>query len=163
MSLEASPAQPTIAPEASGDAFGVEAVVASAFGPGRFAKTAERLREGSNPIVGFVARDGARIVGSVRLWPVLIGRTPAAFLGPIAVDEIHRKGGVGALLVEAAVKAAEDLGLEAILLVGDTPYFGRFGFERAQGVTLPGPVDGRRVLVKVLKGETPSGAVTRSS
>lgn len=162
MSIDASPTQPAIAAETPGDAFGVEAVVTAAFGPGRFAKTAERLREGSRPLTGFVARDGARIVGSVRLWSVLIGETPAAFLGPIAVGEAHRKGGLGARLVEEAVRAAEGLGLAAILLVGDTPYFGRFGFERAQGVILPGPVDTRRVLLKVLKGDAPSGAVARA-
>ncbi len=163
MPASAAPAQPLIAPEHSGDAFGVEAVVAAAFGPGRFAKTAERLREGSNPIAGFVARDGARVVGSVRLWPITIGETPAAFLGPIAVDEAHRKGGLGARLVEAAVGAADALGLSAVLLVGDSPYFGRFGFERAQGVTLPGPVDARRVLLRALQGEAPVGPARKPS
>lgn len=162
MSASAAPAQPLIAPEQPGDAFGVEAVVAAAFGPGRFAKTAERLREGSNPIAGFVAREGVRVVGSVRLWPITIGDTPAAFLGPIAVDEVHRKGGLGARLVEAAVGAADALGLPAVLLVGDVPYFGRFGFERAVDVTLPGPVDARRLLVRVLKGAAPTGAVSRA-
>jgi len=163
MTAVQSPSQPTIAPEAAGDAFGVEAVVAAAFGPGRFAKTAERLREGSRPIAGFVAREGERIVGSVRLWPILIGGTQAAFLGPIAVDAAHRKGGLGARLVQECLAAAEALGLEAVLLVGDTPYFGRFGFARAEGVTLPGPVDPRRLLIKVLTGEAPRGVVTRQT
>ena len=161
MTFAEVPIQPQITPEAPGDAFGVEAVVAAAFGPGRFAKTAERLREGSAPIAGFVAREGQRIVGSVRLWPVLIGDTPAAFLGPIAVDEAHRKGGLGARLVEECLAAAGALNQGAVLLVGDMPFFGRFGFERAQGVTLPGPVDARRVLMKVLKGEEPVGSVVR--
>jgi predicted N-acetyltransferase YhbS len=109
-----------------------------------------------------VAREGGRIVGSVRLWPIRIGQARAAFLGPIAVDAAHRKGGLGARLVEQCLAAAEEFGLAAVLLVGDTPYFGRFGFERAQRVTLPGPVDARRVLVKVLTGEAPMGAVARS-
>jgi len=150
-----------IAPESPGDAFGVESVVAAAFGPGRFAKTAERLREGSEPLAGFVAREGGRIVGSVRLWPIRIGTTPAAFLGPIAVEAAHRKGGVGADLVAACLAEAERLGLAAVLLVGDTPYFGRFGFERAPGVILPGPVDGRRVLLRVLSGDAPAGLASR--
>lgn len=162
MTAVESPALIAIAPEAPGDAFGIESVVAAAFGPGRFAKTAERLREGSEPIAGFVAREGGRIVGSVRLWPICIGGAPAAFLGPIAVELEHRKGGVGAELVDACLKAAADLGLRAILLVGDSPYFGRFGFERAEGVALPGPVDPRRVLVKVLYGGSPTGPVVRA-
>lgn len=162
MSAAHDPSSLPITTEQPGDQFGVEAVVAAAFGPGRFAKTAERLREGSTPIAGFVAREGNRIVGSVRLWPILIGETRAAFLGPIAVDEAHRKGGLGARLVEYCLTAAEGLGLDAILLVGDSPYFGRFGFERADGVVLPGPVDVRRLLVRVLKGEAPSGPVSQS-
>jgi len=162
MSIEAAPSQPQIAPEAPGDAFGVEAVVAAAFGPGRFAKTAERLREGSAPIAGFVAREGARIVGSVRLWPIRIGDAPAAFLGPIAVDAAHRKGGLGARLVEQCLIAAEALSLEAVLLVGDTPYFGRFGFVRAEDVILPGPVDPRRVLIRAPEGKAPTGLVSKS-
>ena len=161
MSLETAPSQPHITPEAPGDAFGVEAVVAAAFGPGRFAKTAERLSEGSTPIAGFVPREGNRIAGAVRLWPIRIGETPAAFLGPIAVDSGHRKGGLGARLVEHCLIAAEGLGLEAVLLVGDTPYFGRFGFQRAEGVTLPGPVDPRRVLIRAPEGKAPTGAVSR--
>jgi len=151
-----------ITPEQAGDAYGVEAVVNAAFGPGRFAKTAERLREGSTPMAGFVAREGGRIVGSVRLWPILVGETRAAFLGPIAVEEAHRKGGLGAQLVEACLQAADAAGLSAVLLVGDSPYFGRFGFERAAGVTLPGPVDARRVLLRAPQGDAPSGLVRRA-
>lgn len=161
MSASAAAAQPLIAPEQPGDAFGVEAVVAAAFGPGRFAKTAERLREGAFPIAGFVAREGARVVGSVRLWPITIGETPAAFLGPIAVDPAHRRGGLGAQLVEACLQAADAAGLQAVLLVGDVPYFGRFGFERAADVTLPGPLDRRRLLVRALKGAAPTGKVSK--
>jgi len=150
-----------IAPEAEGDRFVVERIVADAFGPGRFVKTAERLREGSRPIAGFVAREDGRVVGSVRLWPITIGGTPAAFLGPIAVASAHRKGGLGARLVEACLERAAQLGLPAVLLVGDEPYFGRFGFGRADA-TLPGPADPRRVLVKVLSGEAPSGLVLKA-
>jgi predicted N-acetyltransferase YhbS len=161
MSAAFDPSSLPIAPEQAGDRFGVEAVVAAAFGPGRFAKTAERLREGQAPIAGFVARDERRIVGSVRLWPIRIGLDPAAFLGPIAVDEANRQGGLGARLVEHCVTAAEGLGLPVILLVGDMPFFGRFGFRMAQRVALPGPVDPSRLLVKMLRGDAPAGVVTR--
>src|SRR5690606_13552624 len=93
-------------PESPFDAAAVEALVLAAFGPGRYAKTAERLREGARPIAGFVLRDGGgRIIGSVRLWPVEVAGRPAAFLGPIAVDAARRESGLGATLVEAAVGA----------------------------------------------------------
>lgn len=127
------------------DAVAIDRLVMAAFGPGRFAKTAERLREHAAIATGFVARQDDRIVGCVRLWSITIGGTPALFLGPIAVDADVRRGGLGAELVNACLEAADQQG-SGILLVGDTPYFGRFGFEAAPDVTLPGPVDRRRVL-----------------
>ena len=150
-----------IEPERPADAAAAEDLVDAAFGPGRYAKTAERLREGNTPVLAFVARRDRRVVGSVRLWPVTVGGAPALFLGPIAVDEAERKSGVGAALVEAACAAAEERGWSTVLLVGDTPYFGRFGFQRAEGVTLPGPVDPRRVLVRCA-GEARRGMVVAS-
>lgn len=143
---DAVPAQPLrIDAETPADAAAVEALVLAAFGPGRFAKTAERLRERARIAAGFVARDGGRTVGSVRLWAIEVGGTPALFLGPIAVAADCRKGGVGADLVKACLDHAEAAG-QGVLLVGDPPYFGRFGFETAPGARLPGPVDPRRVL-----------------
>jgi predicted N-acetyltransferase YhbS len=147
--------------EAPGDAAAVAALVDAAFGPGRWAKTAERLREHNTPIEGlsFVAREAGRITGSVRLWPVLVGETPVAFLGPIAVDGSQRNRGLGAMLVERACAAAEAAGVKAVLLVGD-PYFERFGFVRCQA-RLPGPVDQRRVMIKVFSGGPIEGPVRR--
>ncbi len=138
---------PVIDNETPADAARVGELVEAAFGPGRYAKTAERLREHNTPIaaMSFVAREGGRLIGSVRLWPVSVGETRAAFLGPIAVDAEGRKRGVGAQLVEHALSAAREGGMPAVLLVGDEPYFGRFGFKRAK-VSMPGPVDARRVL-----------------
>ncbi len=144
-------------PETPADAAAVEALVLAAFGPGRFAKTAERLRERAAVRAGFVVREGARLLGSVRLWSIAIDGAPALFLGPIAVVADNRKAGLGADLVEACLAHAADAGL-GVLLVGDAPYFGRFGFTAAQDVRLPGPVDPRRVL---WRGEgRPVGAVT---
>ncbi|HEY3814060.1 MAG TPA: N-acetyltransferase [Caulobacteraceae bacterium] len=149
--------------ETEADAKAVAYLVDHAFGPGRWAKTAERLREHNRPIAGlsFVARERGRVVGSVRLWPVKIGETAAAFLGPIAVEDAQRRNGVGARLVEQACTAAQAQGVAAVLLVGDEPYFGRFGFVRCTAC-LPGPVDTRRVLIRPCDGrEAPVGDVRR--
>ena len=147
---------PHIDAETPADAAAVEALVLAAFGPGRFAKTAERLRERAVIAAGFVARDGADLLGSVRLWSITVGGEPALFLGPIAVVAANRKAGLGADLVQACLAFAADAGL-GVLLVGDSPYFGRFGFEPSADVRLPGPADPRRIL---WRGETrPAGAV----
>ncbi len=139
----ARPAPLRIEIEAPADAAAVEGLVLAAFGPGRFAKTAERLRERARVAAGFVVREDGRIIGSVRLWAITVGDEPALFLGPIAVSANSRRAGVGADLVQACVDHAGDVG---ILLVGDLPWFGRFGFRPAPDVRLNGPVDQRRVL-----------------
>ena len=139
----ARPAPLRIEIEAPADAAAVEGLVLAAFGPGRFAKTAERLRERARVAAGFVVREDGRIIGSVRLWAITVGDEPALFLGPIAVSASSRRAGVGADLVQACVDHAGDVG---ILLVGDLPWFGRFGFRPAPDVRLNGPVDQRRVL-----------------
>jgi predicted N-acetyltransferase YhbS len=145
----------SIAQEAPGEDAEVAAVVERAFGPGRYAKAAERLREGNRfiPELSFVARQGARIVGTVRLWPIRIGERPALLLGPISVDDDARHRGVGAALAERACAAAAKAGHEVVMLVGDLSFFERLGFcalEPGQ-IIMPGPVDPRRVLVKPLR------------
>lgn len=133
----------------------VERLLDEAFGPGRFVKTAERLREGSKPLsdLSLMAWDGAEPVGCVRLWPITIGTAPALLLGPFAVSGSHRSRGIGLALVEAACKAAEGLGHAVVLLVGDADYFVRNGFVAIPPgrVTLPGPVNPSRVLWRALK------------
>jgi predicted N-acetyltransferase YhbS len=151
---------PPVAPETDADADQVVALVDAAFGPGRYAKTAERVRESSSPACGFVLREGGRLIGSVRLWRILVGETPALFLGPIAVDAEARRVGMGASLVEAALSCAATEGMGGVLLVGDQPYFGRFGFEPVRDVVLSGPVDPRRVLWRPLSVRAPQGRVT---
>lgn len=151
---------PRLDVETPADGPAVEALVLTAFGPGRFAKTAERLRERAAVQAGFVVREGTRLLGSVRLWSIAIDGVPALFLGPIAVVADNRKAGLGAELVEACLTHAADTGL-GVLLVGDAPYFGRFGFTAAPDVRLPGPVDPRRLL---WRGEgQPAGSVTALS
>lgn len=144
--ISSIPEASRIVAETPADAEGVEALVLAAFGPGRFAKTAERLREGSQSVAGFVVHQDGRVIGSVRLWPIMVGGTTALFLGPIAVDAGSRSDGLGAELVQACVDHATTAGVGGVLLVGDRAYFDRFGFAPAPNAILPGPVDRRRVL-----------------
>ncbi|HZZ36282.1 MAG TPA: N-acetyltransferase [Caulobacteraceae bacterium] len=153
MTVATVTALPPLERERPADAPAVDALIARAFGPGRYAKAAERLREGNAPLLdlSFVAREGGEIVGCVRLWPIWIGETPALLLGPFAVDEACRSQGLGAALIARACEAAQAGGHSLVLLVGDQPYFAPLGFSRAANVLLPGPVDARRVLVRALR------------
>ncbi len=128
----------------------VERLVDSAFGEERWAKTCQRLRDGRRPLPGLslVALDGENLVGTVRLWRIGAGRRRTLLLGPLAVDARCREQGIGSALMEAAIEAARDAGEESLLLVGDAPYYERFGFSRdlTGGLWLPGPVDRKRFL-----------------
>ncbi len=151
----ALPVAPYLGPERPGDAALVEGLSERAFGPGRFAKTAERLRENSTPLLdmSFVAWSEGEAVGCVRQWPVKIDDTPALLLGPFAVEDAWRGRGLGASLILHACDAARRAGHGLIILVGDQPFFGPLGFLAgpARNVRLPGPVDQRRVLVRELR------------
>ena len=156
---------PLIRNEEPRDADAVAALVERAFGPGRYAKSAERLREGNaaRRDLSFVAEIDGRLAGSVRLWPIRVGGEPALLLGPIAVEADQRGAGLGQALVERACEAAKAAGDAAVLLVGDAPWFERTGFSRAPGALMPGPVDQRRVLVRKLREVADlSGPVTRN-
>jgi predicted N-acetyltransferase YhbS len=148
-----NPTSPEFASERPQDAPLVDALIARAFGPGRFVKAAERLRENNHPDLdlSFVAWADGKAVGCVRLWPVTIGIAPALLLGPFAVDAAHRSQGLGAALITRACEAAAETGHALIVLVGDMDYFGPLGFSIARDVVMPGPVDPRRVLVRALK------------
>jgi predicted N-acetyltransferase YhbS len=147
------PNTPLIRNEEPQDATEVAALVERAFGPGRYAKAAERLREGNThrPDLSFVAEADGKLAGSVRLWPVKAGDRTIVLLGPIAVDADQRGNGLGQALVERACEAATAAGFDAVLLVGDAPWFERTGFAPTPDVIMPGPVDQRRVLVKALR------------
>jgi len=137
--------------EQPADAAAVDALVAGAFGPGRYAKSAYRLREGVNPIdsLSFVAELDGRIVGTVRYWPVDIGGRAAIMLGPIAVLASLQGQGIALLLMQTSLAAAKAQGHTTVVLVGDEPYYARVGFARIVpmgSVTMPGPVDPSRVL-----------------
>lgn len=153
---DAADIQVTIRHETPDDAAALLDLLDHAFGPGRFVKVSERVREFARfrPDLSFCAETVAGIVGVVRLWDIRIGSTPALFLGPLAVHSASRLDGLGGRLVERAGAAADALGEGPILLVGDPPYFSRFGYsaEPTAGVRLPGPVDPRRVLARGAKG-----------
>jgi predicted N-acetyltransferase YhbS len=141
----------TIRLEKPADAAAADAIVAERFGPGRFAKTAYRLREGVQPIaaLSFVAEHEGRVVGTVRYWPIEIGETPALMLGPIAVVSSMQGQGIALALMQTSLEAATKLGHRAVVLVGDEPYYGRAGFKRIEPrgrITMPGPVDLARLL-----------------
>ena len=140
-------------PERPEDAHAVEALIDHAFGPGRFVKTAERLREGNHPRLdlSFCAWSGDHMAGAVRQWPILIGGERAVFLGPFAIDPAWRRQGLGRRLIQEACAAAQTAGEGLILLVGDQSYFGPLGFEQvpAGRLAMPGPVDPNRVLWRV--------------
>jgi len=141
----------TIRHEKPADIAAREALLDDAFGAGRAAKTAERLRAGRQPADGlsFTASDGGRVVGTVRLWHIALGHgQPALLLGPLAVAAAHRGRGIGAALMRRALREARGLGHGAVLLVGDAPYYGRFGFsaEKTGAMRLPGPYERSRLL-----------------
>jgi predicted N-acetyltransferase YhbS len=144
----------TIRPETADDADAIERLLERTFGPGRYAKTAYRLRE-SGPhalALSFTARIGTLLVGSVRLTPVRVGETPALLLGPLTVEPPFRDRGIGLALIERALADARQKGHRLVVLVGDEPYYGRAGFKRIpQGrAVMPGPVDPERLLVAEL-------------
>jgi predicted N-acetyltransferase YhbS len=141
----------------------VEALNEAAFGPGRYAKSAYRLREGVNaePGLSFIAVEEATLRGSVRFWPVRIGQDSALLLGPLAVQSDQRGRGIGVALMQKGIEAAKKTDYAAIVLVGDAPYYERVGFAKLPPgrVKFPGPVDPARILALSLK---PGAAVTLS-
>jgi predicted N-acetyltransferase YhbS len=145
----------TILPETPEDAVQIERLHERTFGPGRFARTAYRIREGvaHTPGLSFTARIGTLLVGSVRMSPVRIGGTPALLLGPLTVEPPFRGRGIAKALVARALEAAKAQGHGLAVLVGDEPYYGPLGFARIRKgqVTMPGPVDPARLLVAVLQ------------
>ena len=156
--MTAQPSTPlpalTLQPEQPQDGQSVDALIARAFGPGRYTKVSERVREFATfaPELSVCAWSQGRLMGCARMWRVRVGGRPVMFLGPFAVEQGERNAGFGARLIARACEAAQAAGESHVLLVGDEAYFGRVGFARAAGreVILPGPVDQDRVLVRTL-------------
>jgi predicted N-acetyltransferase YhbS len=145
----------TIRKESVKDSGAREALLDLCLGEARSVNASERLREGRLPADGlsFVATERGRMVGTVRLWHVNAGPgRPALLLGPLAVHPEFRGRDIGAALMRRAVADAARLGYRAVLLVGDAPYYGRFGFsaEKTQALWLPGPYEKKRLLAREL-------------
>ena len=120
------------------------------FGPGRFSRSAYRIRETTpaDPGLSFVARVGTLLVGASAMTPIVIGGAPALLLGPLIVEPVFRSQGIGEALVKRSLEAAKAAGWKLVILVGDEPYYARMGFKQApEGqISLPGPVDPARLL-----------------
>ena len=137
--------------ERAADVDAREALLNQAFGDARTRKASQRLRDGRLPAEGLslIAADGRRVVGTVRLWNVACGGgQKALLLGPMAVAANCRNRGIGAALVRRALREARRLGHGAVILVGDAPYYSRFGFsaDKAADLKLPGPFERHRLL-----------------
>lgn len=151
--IEIVPENPSLHAEA------IEALFDRTFGPGHFAKTAERLREYSRslPEVNRVALDDGKVIGVCRVWPLVVGRSrmPALFYGPVAVDPAYRGNFLSLKITEAALEAGKEAGWPAAILIGAHSLFGKAGFTvTPRGrLTFPGPQDQSRVMVKDLAGD----------
>ena len=136
--------------ERASDVVAREALLDACFGANRHTRTCQRLRDGRAPAEGlaFSAVARGRLVGTIRLWHVSAGGIPALVLGPLAVEASARKLGVGAALMDHALTAAKARGHRAVLLLGDAPYYARFGFSaiRTVELSLPGPFERDRLL-----------------
>jgi predicted N-acetyltransferase YhbS len=145
----------TILPEMPEDTVAIDRLTARTFGPGRFAKSAYRIREEVPHLLelSFTARVGTLLVGSVRLTRVLIGDTPALLLGPLTVEPPFRDRGIGLKLIDRSLQEARRKGHRLVLLVGDEPYYGKAGFKLIPKgrVVMPGPVDPARLLIAELE------------
>jgi len=153
----------TIRHERLSDVDAREAILDQAFGEERARKSSERLRERRLPAEGlaFTAVNERRVIGTARLWNIACGNgEPMLLLGPVAVACDAQRRGIGAALVERAIRDARKRGYAAILLVGDAPYYGRFGFsaEKTAPLTMPGPYEPHRLLALELQPGALDGA-----
>lgn len=155
--------------EQPGDWWEVEALFDLCFAPGREALSSYRLRDGVAPVQALclvAPNDESElggIGGAIRYWPVRVGGADALLLGPVAVHPTRQGEGLGALLIQASLEKAASLGWDRVLLVGDAPYYSRFGFNRTEGVEMPPPTNPDRVLTHDLRTgawEGLSGTVT---
>lgn len=147
-------------PETVRDVHEVEALFDLCFAPGREALSSYRLRDDVPSVapLNHVARDGDGILaGAVRFWPVRVGSEQALLLGPIAVHPTRQGEGLAGELIQHALGRAVELDWARVMLVGDAPYYARFGFEKLDGVIMPPPTNPDRILGSALKPDAWSG------
>ncbi len=148
--------------ERASDVVAREALLDACFGKNRHMRTCQRLRDGRAPAEGlaFSAMAEGRLVGTLRLWHVSAGGCPALMLGPLAVEASSRKLGVGTALMDHALAAARARGHRAVILLGDMPYYARFGFsaQKTGELSLPGPFEPERLLAKEFTAGALDGA-----
>jgi predicted N-acetyltransferase YhbS len=148
--------------ETANDWWEVEALYDLCFAPGREALSSYRLRDGVPPVAGLsrVARDSDGILaGAIRYWPVRVDAVPALLLGPVAVHPTRQGEGLGRQLIETSLEAAAPLGWARVMLVGDAPYYNRFGFTRLDRVVMPPPTNPERVLGRAVVSGAWDGVV----
>jgi predicted N-acetyltransferase YhbS len=154
--------------EEPADLWEVEALYDLCFAPGREALSSYRLRDGVAPVAELclVAREDGIVAGAIRYWPVRVGGAEALLLGPVAVHPTHQGEGLGGWLIRESLERARAHGWARVMLVGDAPYYGRFGFARLEGVEMPPPTNPARVLgLALVPGawDGIAGAVTRAA
>lgn len=138
-----------LAAENADDWWEVEALYDLCFAPGREALSSYRLRDGVSAVkeMSLVARDGQGILaGAIRFWPVSVAGKAVLLLGPVAVHPTHQGEGLGGYLILESLDVGRAKGWQRVMLVGDAPYYARYGFTRLQGVTMPPPTNPDRVL-----------------
>ena len=166
VALDPDAAPFVIRAERASDVVAREALLDACFGANRHARTCQRLRDGRAPAEGLafsaVRQEGLkdRLVGTLRLWHVSAGGLPALVLGPLAIDPMCREFGVGAALMNRALAVAEARGHGAVILLGDAPYYARFGFSalKTGELSLPGPFERDRLLGLELREGALDGA-----
>lgn len=150
--------------ETEADWWEVEALLDLCFAPGRTALSSYRLRDDVPPVkeLCLVLREGSGVLGAaIRYWPVRVGKAQVLLLGPIAVHPTHQGEGLAALMIHESLAEAHRLGWRRVLLVGDAPYYARFGFARLDGIEMPPPTNPDRVLGLALKPDAWTGITGR--
>ncbi len=142
--------------EAAADKAEIKALHEEAFGPGRYSRTAYRIRERSAgaPVIALTARQGARLAGSIHFTAIAIGGVSGALLlGPLAIAPAYKNKGCGLKLMRQGIEEARKLGFALVILVGDLPYYSRVGFVQVPPgrIELPGPADPSRLLALALE------------
>ena len=150
--------------ETEDDWWEVEALYDLCFSPGRTALSSYRLRDGVATVAALclVVRDAdGTLAAAIRYWPVEVGGEDALLLGPVAVHPTRQSEGLGGLLINESLAEARRLGWERVMLVGDAPYYSRYGFRKLQGVVMPPPTNPDRVLGIALKTAAWDGVLGR--